>query len=51
MTERYPMDVEQEGMASMEMRTSAGNLYDYLTGNWPPAGMGTVAIRLPADRG
>ena len=49
MTERYPMDVEQEGMAPMVMRISAGNLYDYLTGNWPPAGMGAVATRLPGD--
>ena len=51
MTERYPMDVEQEGMAPMVMRISAGNLYDYLTGNWPPPGMGSVATRLPGDRG
>ena len=51
MTDRYPMDVEQEGMAPMVMRISAGNLYDYLTGNWPPPGMGTVATRLPGDRG
>ena len=51
MTERYPMDVEQEGMAPVVMRISAGNLCDYLTGNWPPAGMGTVATRLPGDRG
>ncbi len=49
MTERYPMDVEQEGMAPMVMRISAGNLYDYLTGDWPPPGMGSVATRLPED--
>ena len=35
MTDRYPMDVEQEGMAPMVMRISAANLYDYLTGSWP----------------
>ena len=51
MTERYPMDVEQEGMAPMVMRISAANLYDYLTGDWPPVGMGSVATRLPGDRG
>ena len=48
MTDRYPMDVEQEVMA-MVMRISAANLYDYLTGNWPPPGMGSVATRLPTD--
>ena len=32
MTDRYPMDVEQEGMAPTVMRMNAGNLYDYLTG-------------------
>ena len=32
MTDRYPMDVEQEGMAPNVMRMNAGNLYDYLTG-------------------
>ena len=35
MTDRYPMDVEQDGMAPMVMRLSAGNLYDYFTGAWP----------------
>ncbi len=49
MTERYPMDVEQDGMAPMVMRINAGNLYDFLTGHWPPATMGTVATRLPSD--
>ena len=49
MTDRYPMDVEQEGMAPMVMRISAANLYDYLTGSWPPPGMGSVATRLPTD--
>jgi len=32
MTDRYPMDVEQEGMAPMVMRLNVANLYDYLTG-------------------
>jgi glyoxylase-like metal-dependent hydrolase (beta-lactamase superfamily II) len=32
MTDRYPMDVEQEGMAPMVMRLNVGNLYNYLTG-------------------
>ena len=32
MTERYPMDVGQDGMAPNVMRMNAGNLYDYLTG-------------------
>ena len=32
MTDRYPMDVEQEGMAPSVMRMNAANLYDYLTG-------------------
>ncbi len=36
MTDRYPMDVGQDGMAPMVMRLCAGNLYDYLTGAWPP---------------
>jgi len=36
MTDRYPMDVGQDGMAPLVMRMSAGNLYDYLTGAWPP---------------
>ena len=49
MTGRYPMDVEQEGMAPMVMRISAANLYDYLTGNWPPPDMGSVATRLLGD--
>jgi cyclase len=49
MTDRYPMDVEQAGMAPMVMRINAGNLYDFLTGPWPPASMGTVATRLPSD--
>ena len=33
----------------MVMRISAVNLHDYLTGPWPPAGMGSVATRLPGD--
>jgi hypothetical protein len=32
MTDRYPMDVEQDGMAPMVMRMNVANLYDYLTG-------------------
>lgn len=36
MTDRYPMDVGQAGMAPMAMRMNAANLYDYLTGSWPP---------------
>ncbi len=32
MTERYPMDVGQDGMAPHVMRMNAGNLYDYMTG-------------------
>jgi hypothetical protein len=32
MTERYPMDVGQDGMAPMVMRLNVANLYNYLTG-------------------
>ena len=32
MTDRYPMDVEQDGMASRVMQMNAANLYDYVTG-------------------
>jgi hypothetical protein len=32
MTDRYPMDVEQEGMAPRVMRMNVANLYDYVTG-------------------
>ncbi len=32
MTERYPMDVEQDGMAPFVMRLNVANLYDYVTG-------------------
>ena len=35
-------------LTSMAMRINAANLYDYLTGDWPP-GMGSVATRLPTD--
>lgn len=42
-TDRYPMDVDQEGMAPMVMRISASNLYDYLTGAWPPPEPPTVS--------
>jgi hypothetical protein len=31
-TERYPMDVEQEGMAPRVMQMNVANLYDYVTG-------------------
>ena len=47
--DRYPMDVEQAALAPMVMGINAGNLYDYLTGPWPPVSMGTVATRLPGD--
>lgn len=33
MTDRYPMDVGQDGMAPMVMRINVANLYDYLTGS------------------
>jgi hypothetical protein len=36
MTERHSMDVGQDGMALMVMRISVVNLYDCLTGAWPP---------------
>jgi cyclase len=32
LTDRFPMDVEQDGMAPRVMRMNVGNLYDYLTG-------------------
>ncbi|MGH7310755.1 MAG: hypothetical protein ACREK6_18905, partial [Candidatus Rokuibacteriota bacterium] len=32
LTDRYPMDVEQEGMAPRVMRMNVANLYDYVTG-------------------
>jgi len=32
MTNRYPMDVGQDGMAPQVMRMNVANLYDYLTG-------------------
>jgi glyoxylase-like metal-dependent hydrolase (beta-lactamase superfamily II) len=31
-TDRYPMDVEQEGMAPRVMQLNVANLYDYVTG-------------------
>jgi glyoxylase-like metal-dependent hydrolase (beta-lactamase superfamily II) len=31
MTDRYPMDVEQDGMAPRVMQMNAANLYDYVT--------------------
>jgi cyclase len=36
MTDRYPMDIEQEGMAPGVMKRNIANLYDYLTGHWKP---------------
>jgi len=36
MTDRYPMDIEQEGMAPLVMKRNVANLYDYLTGTWKP---------------
>jgi len=32
MTERYPMDVEQDGMAPRVMKMNVANLYDFVTG-------------------
>ncbi len=32
MTDRYPMDVEQDGMKQIVMRLNVANLYDYVTG-------------------
>ncbi|HYB43304.1 MAG TPA: MBL fold metallo-hydrolase [Candidatus Methylomirabilis sp.] len=32
MTDRYPMDVEQDGMAPRVMRMNVANLYDFVTG-------------------
>jgi cyclase len=34
MTDRYPMDVGQDGMAPMVMKRNVANLYDYVTGAW-----------------
>jgi hypothetical protein len=36
MTDRYPMDVGQDGMAPMVMKRNVANLYDYLSGTWAP---------------
>jgi cyclase len=33
LTDRYPMDVEQEGMSPRVMRMNVANLHDYLTGS------------------
>ena len=41
MTDRYPMDVGQDGVAPMVMRLNVANLYDYVTG----AGMHAPAGR------
>lgn len=32
MTDRYPMDVGQDGMAPRVMKRDVANLYNYLTG-------------------
>lgn len=32
LTDKYPMDVEQDGMALRVMHLNVANLYDYLTG-------------------
>jgi cyclase len=34
MTDRYPMDVGQDGMSPMVMKRNVANLYDYFTGAW-----------------
>jgi cyclase len=34
MTDRYPMDVGQDGMAPGVMKRNVANLYDYLSGTW-----------------
>ena len=34
MTDRYPMDIGQDGMAPGVMKRNVANLYDYLTGTW-----------------
>ncbi|MGZ5151957.1 MAG: MBL fold metallo-hydrolase [Burkholderiales bacterium] len=34
MTDRYPMDVGQDGMAPMVMKRNVANLYDYFSGTW-----------------
>ena len=31
LTDRYPMDVEQDGMAPMVMRMNVANIYDFVT--------------------
>jgi hypothetical protein len=31
MTDRYPMDVEQDGMAPYVMKLNVANLHDYVT--------------------
>jgi hypothetical protein len=33
MTDRYPMDVGQNGMAPMVMKMNVANLYDFVTGD------------------
>lgn len=45
MTDRYPMDVEQEGMAPAVARMNVANLYDYVTGT----GIHAPRIATPAS--
>ena len=33
MTDRYPMDVEQDGMAPRVMKLNVANLHDFVTGS------------------
>ncbi len=42
---RYPMDVGQANIETMVMRMCVANLYDYLTGAWPPPGPPGPPIR------
>jgi len=34
LTDRYPMDIGQDGMAPGVMKRNVANLYDYFTGDW-----------------
>ena len=55
MTDRYPMDIEQDGMAPRVMQMNVANLYDYVTGAGihRRAGSGQTGRRqrLPAKSG
>ncbi len=44
-TDRYPMDVGQDGMAPMVMRMNVANLYDYMTGAWAPPPPPSLRLR------